>query len=290
MKVKNIQFVKSKLIPLLVAGTISVSVMGCNGNVDMSEVSFNHLMSISDVKDNTIIDELIEEGQLRYDDEMSYVDACDRLTRYMDISDSLKDINFDEYDRLNPLSDEEYLSTLYLTDDEISSLKDIVNGKTKTLVEQEKRLTAYKKLGYLNNYCTDYICNNGKDICETMMFASIKGAVADELGLDSFKSITIPKYFNAGDGPSSYSIQVGNDTYTIPVGSGEIWNTVNYLYSLQSYKFSNDLDVKEFENVKATCRKAINYAMTTTAAGVNIKGNKITCDNNASNISRNYLK
>lgn len=290
MKIKNIQFVKSRLVPLLLAGSVSISLMGCSGNVDMSNMSYNDLMSINDVKDNTIIDELIDDGLLSYDSHSTYVDACDRLVRCMNISDLLKDIDFSELSKLDSLNEEDYLVSLSLTDEEIDSLKSIVKGKANTLVEQENKLKAYKQLGYLNNYCTDFICNNGKDICETMMFASVKGAVADELGLDSFKSISIPQYFYAGDGPTDYEISVGDETYNIPLDSEEIWNTVNYIYSLQSYRIPSEIDNKEFDNIKKTYRKAINYAMTTTAAGVNIKGHKITCDNSASKIEKNYLK
>lgn len=286
MKVKNIKFVKSKLVPLLLAGSIGMSLVGCNGHVDMNSISFGDLLEISDVQDDTLVDELIKSGRLLFDEDISYIEAADMLERYMDISDKLKDIDFCEVDSLKRLSQEEYNSTLDYSLEDVNDLIEIIkNSKSKSLVDQENRLTAYKKLDFLNDYCDTFIHTYGEDISLSVMFASVKGSIADELDLavDDYSSITIPKYHDAGDGSTSYCVEVGDKSYTVPVSNGEIWNTINYIYTLQRAKLTEETE-------KPTYRKAINYAKTTMAAGANINKDKVRSDHSAGEISKNYLK
>lgn len=285
MKIKNLKFVKAKVIPLLLAGTIStVGLTGCNGTVNMSDITFGQLLEISDVKDNTLMDELLEQGGCQFEEDMTYLEAADLLIRYMDIVEKLDKINFDGVSELRKLTDAEYIETLDYTDEDIDLLiETIKKAKMDDLVDEENKLTAYKKLNFLNDYCNEFIHENGERISERVMLLSVKTAVADELDLpvDEIGSITIPKS-NGNSEPESYAIDVNDKRYYVPLNSEEMWNTINYIYQLQSANLTDKTE-------KETYRKAINYAKTTMAAGVNIKGNKIKIDHNAHEIQENYL-
>lgn len=283
MKIKNVKFVKTKLLPLLLAGTIALPLASCNGNVDMKSVTFGDLMAISDVKDDTLLDEMIDNGKFMYDDEMSYLEAADKLLESIDISERLEKFDFSEISELKPLSEEELAN---LDNEDVDQLIENLSDKSDSYVDLEKKLDSYKKLYAIKNKADNFIMNDGEDISLRVMFGTVKAAVADDLGLsyEDISSITIPEYYYSGDGPEDYSIKVNDKAYRIPLSSEEIWNTVNYIYEVQHASLTD-------ETRNETYRKAINYAKTTLAAGVDINdnNNKIKPDRNASEISKNYL-
>lgn len=176
MKIKNLKFVKAKVIPLLLAGAISsVGLTSCNGTVNMGDVTFEQLLEISDVKDNTLMDELVEQGGCQFTEDMTYLEAADRLLKYMDITEKLSSISFDGVSELRKLSDEEYLETLDYTDEDIDLLiETIKDNKNKELIDEENKLIAYKKLNFLNDYCNNFIHENGERISERVMLLSVK--------------------------------------------------------------------------------------------------------------------
>ena len=285
MKIKDLKFVKTKVLPLVLAGTISLSFTGCNGRVDMSDVTFGQLLEISDVKDNTLMDELIETGGCQFEEDMTYVEAADRLIKYMDITEKLSKINFDGVSELRKLTDEEYMETLNYSDEEIDLLIETINkAKMDDLVDEENKLIAYKKLDFLNNYCNEFVHKNGEKISEKVMLLAVKTSMADEFDIpvEDINSVTIPKNMG-GSEPDSYVIDVNGKRYIVPLNSEEMWNTINYIYQLQSASLTDKTE-------KETYRKAINFAKTTMAAGVNINGNIVKVDHNAKDIEENYLK
>ena len=276
-----------RLLALIMAGTMAFSLSGCdNGTVEMDSLTTSQVLNIDDVKDVTLIDELIESGKLRFDNEMTIVDAADQLERYMDISDHLKSLDFTGVTELRPLTEEEYEAVLTLSMDDIDLLVEDAKYDGKDLLKIEQKLTALKELEHLYTYCTTWAHNYGKNISLSMMMAAVKGSVADELDIpvESYATIKIPaNTSNTSDGPKSYYVKVDETYYEVPMSAEEIWNTIGYIYTLQS---SNLPEENEFP----TYRKALNYAKTTMAAGASLKNKKLEEQYDASYIKENYVK
>ncbi len=287
MNVKNLRVFKEKIVPLALAGTLALSLAGCGGKVEMSSVDFNNLMAIEEVQNVTMIDELVAAGYLQYDD-MTILEAADQLERFMAIEEKIGGYDYTGVESLDPLSDEEYAATLNLSEEDIDSLIEQASYKGDDVVALENKLTALKRLDYLNRYCSEWIDNNGMRISEEIMFAAVKCSVAEELNLDVDEVNTVrinPRGTFSGE-PDDYSLKVGDDFYRIPTREGEIWNTVNYIYEVQDADKSLMNTKEEYE----TYRKAINYAKTTIAAGSNVKNNKIVAQYDADYIEGNFIK
>ena len=117
------------------------------------------------------------------------------------------------------------------------------------------------------------------------MLAAVKCNIADELDIPvgKYSEIVIPPAHRSNStGPEQYSIKVGDQVYTVPVSSDEIWNTINYIYEIQGAKLDGKKEMQ-------TYRKALNFGKTTIAAGSDIKGkNKLVPHYNIKYIRRNY--
>lgn len=287
LNIKNLNVVKEKIIPLALAGSLALSLSACGGKVEMSSIDFDDLMAIESVQDATIIDEMVGEGNLQYNDDMNILEAADQLYRFMDIVEVTDRVDYTGVDSLEPLSNDTYASTLSLNREEVEALVELSKYKGEDVVALEAKLTALKKLNYLNSYCKEWVNANGNMICEDIMIAAVKGSIADELELDGFAGINIPpRRTTVSDGPEDYFITVDDESYRVPMGEGEIWNTINYVYELQG----SDLGTVDQEQRYETYRKAINYAKTTIAAGSNVKNNKIVTQYDAGYIEGNFLK
>ena len=285
MSIKNLKIIKEKLIPVLLAGSISLTMAGCQGKVKMQEVSLTDLLSIEEVKEVTLMDELLENNSLMYQ-EKSYLEAIHQLEEYMTMVEELKFIDMEEVKDLRPLSEEEYHSVEGISLEDVLLLKEIATSRGKTLKEEEERLTTIKKLAHVKEYCNNWIQANGKSICLNLMMASVKSSVASELGIppEEYATIKIPALMRGtSNGPEAYYLQVGEKSYKVPVKAHEIWNTLNYIYEVQSATLT---DKTEF----ATYRKAINFAKTTMAAGANVKNGNIEAQYDAKYIKENYTK
>ena len=286
MKGINKLQVSRKLATILLAGTMAFSLTACGGHVDMKMLTPSEVLEIQDVKDVTLIDELIAAGMLNYSGELDIIEAADQLERYLDIIDVLKDMDFKQVSDLDKLSDEEYQEVFSLPIEEIEKLKEEANYKGKDLVLTERKLKALKQLNYLYNYCTIWAHENGQDISFEFMMAAVKGSVADELelGVEDYKTIKLPPAArSASSEPDYFIVCVGDKNYKVPVGAGELWNTINYIYEVQTAKLTEETEYP-------TYRKALNYAKTTMAAGANAKKDKLTEQYNASYIKENYTK
>jgi len=273
-----------KLTAVLLASSVAFSLTGCAGRVDMKKLSPSALLEIQDVKDVTLVDELLEKEELSYNDDLNIIEAAEKLEKSLDILEDLKDIDFKDVSRLDSLTEEQKASALSLTKEDIELLKEDATYNGKDLVEFERKLFALKTLYHLKETTKDWVEYNGRDISIEYMMAAVKGSVADELGLSTkdYSKITIPAKFYSKE-PEDYVIHVGDDIYRVPVGVGEIWNTIDYIYAVQEATLKGD---KELE----TYRKALNYGKTTMAAGSNHKKNKLSEQYSASYIEKNYVK
>lgn len=276
----------NRLAALLLAGSIATTLSGCDGKAEMSSLTTSDVLSITDITNVTQIDELIANGQLMVSSDLSIVGAADQLERYMNISEQLQSIDFTKVDELSPLKEEEYEKALTLSKEEIDGLIEASKYDGKDIVQLERKLNALKKLNFLYNYCTNWVHQNGQTLSINIMMAAVKASVADELEIlpEQYNEIIIPPAKrSSSEGPTSYFINVGEESYEIPINSNELWNTINYIYDVQSATL-------EGKNEFKTYRKALNYAKTTIAAGANIKNNKLEAQYSASYIEKNYVK
>ena len=258
----------------------------------MDTVSFESLMSDDDIKDSTLIDELIAAGELPagYDTEENVIAAADKLERYLDIVETTSSLDYKDVDKLEELPAEKLEGLEDISLEDVQTLVEEYKTNKTDLVSLEKKLIAIKKLNYINNYCTQWIVDNGRSVSQRIMKASVKASVADDLeySIDDYKYISIRERIrSANDEPGDYVIDIKDDkSLKVPISSDEIWNTIDYIYAVENAKFDEGLQEREI----ATYRKALNYAKTTLAAGADIKKNKVKPENSASDIKKNYIK
>ena len=141
-----------RVFSILLAGAISLSLTGCSGNVKMNKKSFDQLLSIEEIQDHTLLDELVREKSLMYEDELSILDAADRLEEYMDIEDLLKNVSFEG---ITP-SEELYLLPKY----EVVFLLDLLKEKDNSPERLEVKQAGYSILYAFHQYCKEWIHEN----------------------------------------------------------------------------------------------------------------------------------
>lgn len=273
------------LLALLTAGAIGISLSSCNGEINMISLSPSAVLENENVQSITLMDDLIWENKLVYEGELDIVEAADQLERYLDIIDLLKDMDFSRVPGLEPLRDEQYQEVFSLPMRELKQLKKDASYKGNDVDRSEQRLYALKQLDYLYRHCTEWVHANGQDISFSFMLAAVKTAVADELGIttrDYSKIVIPPTRRSASAGPEPYVVKVGDTLYQVPVGAGEIWNTINYIYEVQGAHLT---DKTEY----ATYRKSLNYGKVTMAAGVEEHNGKLRAENNITYIKKNIL-
>ena len=278
---KGIKKLNVNIPALLLAGAMSLSFAGCS-TVDMKDITPSALVDIQDVKDSTLLDELVEQGRLMYSEKLNVVEAATKLERLLNILDLLKSVDFKDVESLQPLSNEESEKVLSFSDEQIKELIDQSSYKGKEVLLLEKKLTALKQLDYLRKYSNEWIKLNGASVSEKFMISAVKASVADEFGLsvDQYDMITIMPCDT--NNSNSYNIQVGDTMYHVPMSASEIWDTMDYTYKLQTA-------VPTEETLAATCRKALNYGKITIAAGSNVKKDTIVEQYDSSSIKKNYV-
>ena len=278
MKINNL---KVRVSALLLAATMTVSLTGCKQKV--VSTSFHDLLTIEEVKDVTLMDELLENGELGTLTGLSITDAADQLETYMDVVELLSKQEFNGVEELRPLEEQEYEKTTKLSIEEIKELIAQANSKETDLKSMEDKLIAIKKLDYLNTYCKNWINTYGSSIALDIMMTAAKTSVADELEIspENYSKVVIPPHYNAGDGPQSLNMKVGDKSYEVPTSFKELWNTIQYIYTLQSTNIDPSLQYE-------TYRKAIGYAKTTLIAGSNIKNKKLEAQYDNSYIKQHY--
>lgn len=285
--------VKKTATALLLAGCL-FNLTGCYGNVDMDTVTLESLMEDDDIKDSTLIDELIAAGELdfepydeKHDFHENLIEASDRLERYMDIVDVTSYLDYKDVDKLDPLLEKDLEGLKDISLEEVNNLVEIATSDKKDLVSMENKLKAIKKLNYINTFCNEWIIANGKRISEKMMKVSVKASIANELDYttDDYKYIGIRPRIEKE--PGDYIIDIKDDkALKVPQSSEEIWNTINYVYAVENADFDDSLRERE----RATYRKSLNFAKTTLAAGAEIKKDKVKPENDASDIKKSYIK
>ena len=270
----NIKINNKKLLSLLLAGTITLS--GCASKTDMNTVSFQELLSIQDVRDNTLMDELMRNHYLIFQDDISYITAADKLIDYMNIVEKLDKVDFE---KVVP-----YDTAFELSPSEVDYLLNVLKEKDKSELGFERKLTAKKELFTYYEYCKNFIHQYGKEISEQIMLISVKANIADCLNIpvDRYSRIVIPAYKNKTNEPKEFMITVGSTNYIVPVSSHEIWNTIQYLYTVQN---SSLTEKTEYD----TYKKAINLAKITMLSGSKIKNDTVKVLNNKKYIEKHYL-
>lgn len=286
INIRNLKIVKEKLVPLALAGTLALSLTGCTGEIDLSNVSITDIMSNQSIKDVTLIDELIENNMLQSVDDQSIVDAANQLEKYINVCEELERAQLENVDNLRPLSEQDKEVAARLSEDAIRKLIEIAKKKPTTLKEMEDKVIAQKELNYIYNLYKDWINKNGKTISIDIMIAAVKASIADELEIspdDYYKIIIPPSRGSTEDGPGDRYIQVDEKYYRIPRSSSEIISTIDYIYAVQIY---NPDDATRY----ATYKKAINYAKTTISAGANLKDDKLESQYSKKYIEENFGK
>ncbi len=283
--IKNLN-VYQKATALLVAGTMAFTLAGCAGSVDMSSLSASEVLSISDVRDVTLIDELIEAGRLQYNEDLNIIEAADQLERYLDIVETIDGkVDFTGVDQLEALPQARYELSLNYSLDEVNALIEASKYNGKDVVQLEQKLNALKQLRFIYDYCSAWIYENGTNVSIEFMMATIKGSIADdlEMSVNDYNTIVIPPA-RATNEPESNFIRVGDESYEVRLNTEELWNTISYIYAMQ--EFDRDCD-----NAYETYRKALNFGKTTMAAGANINNkSRVTEQYDASYIKENYVK
>lgn len=275
MKIKNLRITNNGWIALLMAGTIIFSVSGNSKDRTINE-TIQELIESEDVKEITLLDELIEDGYLQSIDGRNLIENADCLIHYMDIVERLESIDFTGVEELHPLREEDYEKALSLTDEEIRFYSEAATKKAKTQEEQDEKLYALKMLNYLNNYIKEWIRQNGTGISINMLMAAVKGSIAAELGLseEEYETIRIPENRKTiKDDDFTYTIMVGNKSYSVPTKATGIWDGIEYIYEMQSATF--DEDDSSSSRRYQTYRKAIQFAKMTMILGVDINDRDI---------------
>ena len=281
--IKNLR-VKSTIIPVLLAGAVSLT--GCNGKVDMKSFTFDELLSYENVKDVTLLDELADDGKIRFNNKLNVLEAADMLEKYINIVKMTDSIDFSEVDDLRKLSNREYYDTLNLSEKQVKELVEQGSRKSKTLKDTEEKLDTIKKLDFLNSYCKKWINDNGKNISLSIMENAVRASVADEFDVtvDDYYLVSIPgEQSSLAEEAIPYSVIVGDNNYSLDVNYNEMWNTISYIFDIKN------TDIED-QSKYDTYLKAINFAKTTIAAGSNIKNGDLEAQYDAHYIKKKYLK
>lgn len=247
-----------KILPYLVyCGSSIVLLSGCGIKYDSKKVS--ELLEDTSVKNDTLLDELAESGQLQFNEELSLIEAADRLETYMNICVMLDKKNLDSAKELEPLSEEDCKIAENYNEDDVKELIKNCN----CITNDSSKSDSLRFLHYLKGYCRDWINENGKDVSVRLMINSIKAAIADDLIFDvsEYKNISIPPYNSDFKGDESFYVLVGDERIT--VDTNKIANAIDYIYILQRKKkdeVSDDM-----------CREALNSAKETMLYAANVK-------------------
>ena len=284
--INKLTIIKTKLAPILLSGTMALSLTSCGGrgSVDMSSRTMKELLAIEQIKNSTQLDELSENGELNYNDKINYIQAADKLEKYITRIQKIEEkVEFKGVKELTPLPEEELKETLKISEKDLDKLIKNASYDGDDLKKIEDKLAALKKLEYLKKTYKSWVNKHGLDISINIMMASVKAGVADELNVP-YESIVIPPVSRGKeDSNSIYNIKVSDKKYKVSVSEEELWNTINYIYDVQKANLDSNTEYD-------TYLKAINFAKTTMSSGVNVKNNNLETQYSASYIKKHYLK
>ena len=281
MKINNLKINKQKALPLFFAGVISLSLSGCGNNIVMGDTSLDELSNIEEVKELTLLDELEETDK--------GLSRGKQLENYLYLLDELKSYDFTGIDELRPLPEEEYKQLDNMTLEEYGEILNEANVIDVDLVTMEKRLDAIKKLYYLNNYCKQWVENNGVEVVLELMKNSVKANAAVELNIpvEEFDSILIKERPSVNEINPKYIIIANDKEYAINPDDHAIWDTIDYIYKIQNPNLMSDEERKKYkEDPTDAYKKAIDLSKITICSGSNLKDGNILESQN----SKDYIK
>lgn len=261
-----------KPLAFLLAGAISFTVSGCKSKeLSMHDYSFDELINNEEIKNSTILDELIANHELDYFDELNpynydrdnYLEMADELEKRIAVIELLNTINFSEVDFLEPLSYEERNDCFNLSLDEIQELIDMAS-RGRSLQEKEEQITAFKKLKYIKDSTQNWINNYGDYIYEMVLKYSLKASIADECHV-SIDDVVFPTLTGGDRKVDHYIVHVNGEVFTISdKDSPDLWNAVSYYY------FITTPSVDEGEtDLLEKYKKALNFAKEALVIGSN---------------------
>ena len=281
MKINNLKINKQKALPLFFAGVISLSLSGCGNNIVMGDTSLDELSNIEEVKELTLLDELEETDK--------GLTRGKQLENYLYLLDELKSYDFTGIDELRPLPEEEYKQLESMSLEEYGEILNEANLIDVDLVTMEKRLDAIKKLYYLNNYCKQWVENNGVEVVLELMKNSVKANAAVELNIpvEEFDSILIKERPSVNEINPKYIIIANDKEYAINPDDHAIWDTIDYIYKIQNPNLMSDEEKKKYmEDPTDAYKKAIDLSKITICSGSNLKDGNILESQN----SKDYIK
>ena len=284
-KIKNVKIVKEKIIPLLLASTLTLTTSCSSKSVNMGKISTRELMSIEEIKKNTLLDELENTEYGMFSENLTVLSAAIKLEEYMTIIKKIEKIKFDEIENLERITEEEKQEAERLTQEEIEEQIKYYKNGSPDVVASERRVKAYKMLNYLQDYIPTFIHQKGKEISTKFMIAAVKSAVASALNIptEDYHEISIPaRYDSLKEEIKVYHVKVGKEEYDISKSSKELWETIDYIYQVQNATFPNQKQELE------TYKKALNYAKITISAGATKRSHIITSKNDYAYIKKNY--
>ena len=268
---KNFQVYKKNLgkkaLALTLMGTMAFT-SGCGINKKVSNTAYTEV--IEEFKNDTQLDEAIQEGIAVYDN-MSITEASDMLIDYINVVETLEDIDFSEIKDLKPLAETDYNIVIDGLDDrKLDLLIETAKDNGESLLTEERRHRALKILNNLNEEYKQWIKVNGYNVSVSAMKYALKSSLAEELSLsaDEISKIKIDKK-NKAD-PSKFSMTYEDKSYQIDSLTAK--NAIMYIYDMQETDEGRTLG----DDAYYTYKTAINNAKQVTMTGMEKrKGNKI---------------
>ena len=282
-KIKNILYTNTALDLALV---MALSFSGCGKDTNKTK-SCSDIISIGEVRQLTFLDELIDAGYLKYDDERNLISASDRLEKYMQMSEMLRDIDFGNT-QLTITSEEQQIydeDLMYANTTTIRRLINDLKYKGDNPEKFAKRVNAFKELSYISSVTTNWVKNNGRKISEQLLTEAVKSSLAAEfnLGYDDYDFIIISgSALSSSSDKKAFTATVAGKEYTISYKE-PLWDAIEYIYSIKGMERIDEFDAEyEFK----TYRNAIQYSKEIIAGGVNLtNGTNIISQN-----SKSYVK
>lgn len=266
---KNIKNLKIRGAAYLIAGGLSLlSLSGCsNEQLEVDSYSVSDLLANDKIADSTQLDELTQKGDLMYDDELSYVEAADKLEDSIDLFMMLSEINLSKSTLTNPLTEEEKKTVLSLSKSDVEYYRNVLVDSENVYTEAEE-LNIIRYLSFIKNNSYNWIQENGKDISIGLMKVAVKSSLANSLKED-YSSISLSQRRSNNAEPDYGRIKTKSATYDLLDADRSISKVTNYIYDLQMI---DKIDPsKEFE----TYSKSIKYAKEIIATGIVADGDDL---------------
>lgn len=286
MSIRNIQIRKQKILPLLLAGGLTLSLSACGNNTIMDDVSIEALMAQEEVNNLTLLDELSVD---QYND---VLDNGEKLERYIYLLKELKNYDLTGVENLRPLPDEEYKKLENLSLEEYVEIFNDADSIDINFVALEKRLDAIKKLHYLKNYCQSWVDANGVDVALDLMINSVKANAAVELRIpvEDYNYISIKERPSINEPNLKYVIIINDTEYEVKADDHGLWDTIDYIYKLQNPNLMTNEEKEKFENDQFyRYEKAIDLSKITICSGSNLKDGNILEVQNSSDYIRKFI-